>query len=531
MPDTLAAELKTETGASSVPVDDETQDDSIAKESGGTWQDKKDMWRAGVHQELNRNFRFFTILGFATVLMATWESVMFGSSVGLTNGGIGGMVYSYIAGIIGFAFVILSMAEMASMAPISGGQYHWISEFAPNEYQQLLSYVSGWVCVLGWHTGIAGSAYTVANMIIGIIEINHPDTYIAQPWHGTLLVIAVAFIAMIFNTVLAPRLPLIEGTMLVFYVLGFFGILIPLWVKGEKNSASKVFSTIEDNGGWGSRAGACILGLVGSDYINTKRAAEEIKDSSRTLPVAMLGTLALNGIVGFIMLITYVFCIPSSQEALKHSHGFPFIYVFLQTTGSVGGTTGMTVIIMLLQVCSAVSNVASTSRQLYAFARDGGVPFPHFFAKVNRRFVVPLNALLVSFIITCLLALINIGSVVAFNAILSLGVASLLSSYIISIACVRLKRWRGEPLPPARWSMGKWASIVETLAILFLLVVWVCAFFPLKREVSLETMNWSCAIFGGVVICALGYYFVHAKHTYKGPVTKVRPWAEMVNIH
>ncbi|KMP04648.1 hypothetical protein CIRG_04329 [Coccidioides immitis RMSCC 2394] len=472
MPDTLAAELKTETGASSVPVDDETQDDSIAKESGGTWQDKKDMWRAGVHQELNRNFRFFTILGFATVLMATWESVMFGSSVGLTNGGIGGMVYSYIAGIIGFAFVILSMAEMASMAPISGGQYHWISEFAPNEYQQLLSYVSGWVCVLGWHTGIAGSAYTVANMIIGIIEINHPDTYIAQPWHGTLLVIAVAFIAMIFNTVLAPRLPLIERTMLVFYVLGFFGI--PNSLVGE--------GTIEDNGGWGSRAGACILGLVGSDYINTKRAAEEIKDSSRTLPVAMLGTLALNGIVGFIMLITYVFCIPSSQEALKHSHGFPFIYVFLQTTGSVGGTTGMTVIIMLLQVCSAVSNVASTSRQLYAFARDGGVPFPHFFAKVNRRFVVPLNALLVSFIITCLLALINIGSVVAFNAILSLGVASLLSSYIISIACVRLKRWRGEPLPPARWSMGKWASIVETLAILFLLVVWVCAFFPLKRE-------------------------------------------------
>jgi amino acid transporter len=49
-------------------------------------------------------------------------------------------------------FVIASMAEMASMAPTSGGQYHWVSEFAPREHQRFLSYVVGQYHALGIDT-------------------------------------------------------------------------------------------------------------------------------------------------------------------------------------------------------------------------------------------------------------------------------------------------------------------------------------------------------------------------------------------
>ena len=31
----------------------------------------------------------------------------------------------------------------------SGGQYHWVSEFAPRQYQQFLSYMTGWLSVCG----------------------------------------------------------------------------------------------------------------------------------------------------------------------------------------------------------------------------------------------------------------------------------------------------------------------------------------------------------------------------------------------
>lgn len=94
--------------------DDESGGASPDRKSG-TAQDKRDMWRIGREQELNRTFNFLSILGFTAVLMCTWEAVLFGSSFGLIDGGAGGMIYSYIGGMVGFGSVILTMTEMASM--------------------------------------------------------------------------------------------------------------------------------------------------------------------------------------------------------------------------------------------------------------------------------------------------------------------------------------------------------------------------------------------------------------------------------
>lgn len=153
-----------------------------------------------------------------------------------------------------------------SRAPTSGGQYHWVSEFAPRRFQALLSYITGWICVLGWHTGIAGCCYTVANMIVGLIEINYPETYIYEPWHVTLLIIATALVALLFNTFLARKLALIEGTVLIMHFFGFFGIFIPLWVLSPKAPASEVFGFIENRGGWENKVISCMVGLVGPTY-------------------------------------------------------------------------------------------------------------------------------------------------------------------------------------------------------------------------------------------------------------------------
>ncbi|RJE24713.1 permease, partial [Aspergillus sclerotialis] len=492
---------------------------------GGTNQDKKDMWRVGRDQELNRNFRFLSVLGFAAVLMCTWEAVLFGASYGLTDGGKGGMIYTYLGGLFGFSFVILSMAEMASMAPTSGGQYHWVSEFAQPSHQRFLSYITGWVCVLGWHTGIAGCSYTVANMIVGVLAINYPDSYTYQPFHVTLLVIAVAFVAFLFNTLLAQKLPLIEGIILFIHCFGFFGILIPLWVLSPTAPASEVFGSIIDRGGWGNNGLSCLVGLVGPLYAligpdSAVHMSEEIRDASRVLPLGMIWTLIINGSTGFVMIVTFAFCVGNIDEVMASKTGFEFIQVFLNSTGSVPAATGMTTIIIVMQFCAAISNVATTSRQIYAFARDKGLPFSNVFAKVNGTFTVPLNALCVSLVIVSLLALINLGSSIAFNAIMSLGTAALLSSYIISVSCVRLRRWKNQPLPPVRWSMGRFAPICDTISILFLTIVLAFSFFPLSRQVNAQSMNWSIVIFSGVVIVSLTYYFLYARKVYKGPVTR-----------
>lgn len=79
----------------------------------------------------------------------------------------------------------------------------------------------GWLCVLGWQTGAANTAYLAGTQIQGLIALNKPD-YSFEVWHGTLLVFAVSAFNVVFNTFLAKKLPLVEGIVLVVHICGTF---------------------------------------------------------------------------------------------------------------------------------------------------------------------------------------------------------------------------------------------------------------------------------------------------------------------
>nr|POF04539.1 putative amino-acid permease pb24d3.02c [Quercus suber] len=491
----------------------------------GTVRDQEDMRRVGKMQELRRNFRLLSVLGFTAVLMCTWEAILFTASYILPNGGLAGMVWMYVVSLTGFSFAILSMAEMASMAPTSGGQYHWVSEFAPKSAQKFLSFVTGWLCVLGWQVNIASGSYLVALQLQGIIVLNN-EGYVAQPWHATLMIIAVAIIAICFNTFFAKKLPLIEGLILIIHIFGFFGILIPLWALSPRAPAKEVFTEFTNVNGWPTQGLACLVGIIGPMYSligpdSAVHISEEIKDASRVLPLGMVWTLILNGVTGFVMVITFAFCLGDLTAAINPQYGFAYIGVFFNATQSVAATSVMTALITLMCLCSTISNVATASRQLWSFARDRGMPFSDFLCHVRPGIDIPLNAVLVSFVVTCLLSLINLGSVTAFNAIVSLTVGAILSSYIISIGCVALRKWRRQPLPRARWSLGRAGLPINIAAVMFLLVVYVFSFFPLLTPVPLDYMNWSSLIYGFFVLFSIAYYFIWGRKVYDGPVVLV----------
>jgi choline transport protein len=94
-----------------------------------------------------------------------------------------------------------------------------------------------------------------------IITLNNPN-YISERWHGTLLVIAIATLSIILNTLLARKLPLIEGTILVLHVFGFFAVLVTMWVLAPRSPASEVFTRFQDNAGWGTIGLSVLLGQL-----------------------------------------------------------------------------------------------------------------------------------------------------------------------------------------------------------------------------------------------------------------------------
>lgn len=100
----------------------------------------------------------------------------------------------------------------------------------------------------------------VGTIIQGLIALNI-ESYVWKCYHGTLLTIAVVWFAVIFNTGLASRLPLLEGICLVLHLVGFLAIIIPLWVKAPLANPH-VLVEFSNNGGWPSRGLSAMIGLT-----------------------------------------------------------------------------------------------------------------------------------------------------------------------------------------------------------------------------------------------------------------------------
>lgn len=259
--------------------------------------------------------------------------------------------------------------------------------------------------------------------------------------------------------------------------------------------------------------------LVGYDC--SVHMSEEIKDASITLPRALIGSVILNFSLVFILIITLCFTLGDPSEALASSTGYAFIEVFYSATGSQGGASFMTFLVVFMLSMCAIAESAACSRQLWSFARDAGLPGSKWLSRVNSRWNIPLAGIFVNLTINTLLSLINIGSSVALNAITSLGAVATLISYFLTIACLVHRRLYGEPLPARRWSLGRWGLAINVVALVLLVPLIFFLSWPLVTPVTAETMNWSSVMLAGVFILATGYYFVKGRKEFVGPVVLV----------
>ncbi|KKY21609.1 putative amino acid permease [Phaeomoniella chlamydospora] len=519
---------------------------------GFTENDRRDMARLGKKQEFRRNFRFISTLGFTCCVMGTWEIMLTTCTAGLTAGGLSGLFYSMCWCYLGQAFVVFSLAEMASMAPTAGGQYHWVSEFAPRKYQRFLSYCSGWFSAISWQSIIAIDSYIVGVIIQGIVVVND-ESYVPTRWQATLLIWASIILMSLFNAFAAKHLPLAEGIFVACHCLLFFPIVITVFTLAPKQSAHDVFASFTDNGaGWSNMGLTTLIGQVSAIFIvlgsdSVAHMSEEVEDAGIIVPKAMIWSFLLNIPFTFIILLMICFCIGNITDALSSVTGFPFIYIFQNATQSASGTTALTVLVLILIIMITISALASTSRQTFAFARDGGLPFPQwvgavsspillsprskknplnltnfpFSSQVHPTMHIPINSIIVTCGFTLLISLINIGSYVAFNALLSLSSTALMATYTTSVGCMTWRRLAGEPLPPSRFSLGRWGLPINICACAYSIWSFFWAFWPTYADITAQDFNWSVVLFVSIMGLASIYYWLHGRKVYEGPVVKV----------
>lgn len=171
---------------------------------------------------------------------------------------------------------------MASMAPISGGQYHWVSEFAPPSLQQFLSYIVGWMSTLSWQAGNASGSFLTGTIIQALLVVNYPD-YEPERYQGTLLVFAMVIVLCVVNIWASDIWARIQNGLLILHIIVFLAVIITLWVLAPHQSAKAVFTEFTNSGGWPTMGLSLMVGQITALYAMLGRSLCSAPGLSQTL--------------------------------------------------------------------------------------------------------------------------------------------------------------------------------------------------------------------------------------------------------
>lgn len=67
--------------------------------------------------------------------------------------------------------------------------------------------------------------------------------------------------------------------------------------------------------------------------------AEEIPNATRNVPIAMVGSVVANGLMGLVYVVVLLFSTGSLETLLATPTGFPFMQIYLDATKSRAGAT------------------------------------------------------------------------------------------------------------------------------------------------------------------------------------------------
>ncbi|KAL4926146.1 amino acid/polyamine transporter I [Aspergillus undulatus] len=476
-------------------------------------------------QQLDRYLSFIASLAFSATLLASWETTGGGLLAGLYNGGPSAIVYGLIVSIIGNLAIALSLAELASVHPTAGAQYHWTYVLAPR-WPRFFSFFQGWITVFSWSALVCIAPFLIATQIEGMLKLSDPG-YKVHGWRSTLLMWLVSIVPIVVNIFARRILGVIEIVGGIMHVV-FLPIIIGIVSNAPTNEDSFAWDNfVSGLSGWRDQGVAFSIGLLGvitplTGVDGIIHMAEEVKNAKVAVPRAMVWGTLINGLMAFGYAIAILYFMGSYAEALMTPTGYPIIEIAHHATGSKTATYMLMATGMLPGYIAFFNGLASVTRLTWAFARDNGLPFSDFFVKVDPRFKVPLRSL--GLVASCIfvLSFIQTGSTAAFNAILSLSALGLYISYLFPLVFLIIARFTegGKDVPRGSFSLGKLGLPLNLVAILFTTYFSVFLPFPPTLPVTEENMNFSGPVLGFIMLCACVDWMIRGRDRWTGPTMR-----------
>lgn len=146
-----------------------------------------------------------------------------------------------------------------------------------------------------------------------------------------------------------------------------------------------------------------------------------MRNASGEAPKAIVMSVYIGAVTGFIFLVAVCFCIGDITATAQSSTGVPLIQIFYNSTGSVVGTCFLSSMIVVIVLVCANALLAEGSRSLFAFARDRGLPFSKLISKVDRKRQIPVYAILLACLVQMGMNSIYFGTLTGFNTVIAIA--------------------------------------------------------------------------------------------------------------
>src|SRR5205823_803895 len=205
-------------------------------------------------------------------------------------------------------------------------------------------------------------------------------------------------------------------------------------------------------------------------------------DAARSGPRGIVMSILVSLAAGWVLLIGVTFAIQSYDGALNSATGVPPAQIFIDSIGNTGGKL-LLLIVIGAQLFCGMSSVTANSRMIYAFSRDGALPFSEFWHRVNKRTRTPTNAVWLAAAGAFVLGLPYLWNYASYAAVTSVAVIGLYIAYVLP-TLLRLRQ--GERFRRGPWHLGRWSRPVGIAA-----VAWVCFITALFMLPQASPVKWA----------------------------------------
>lgn len=461
------------------------------------------------HQVLHRTFALIDNFSAAFAALYFVGGIRVTFFLGVEAGGPLAYWTSYLITCV-FTFVTAAvLAEICSALPAAGSIYFWAAECAGPNYGRLAAFIVAWWSTTAWTTFVASTSQSAANYLlqeIAVFNLSFSTDTADIEFRATQWIVAEVMLAISMSVQYLPpkHYRWVFRTATAIVLLDFFLNLIwfPIGVATTYGFRSAKYAFLDQENYTGAVAGWnwCLSFLATAGilvgYDASGHVAEETKNASQNAARGLFWSAAWSAILGFPIVILFLFCAPDAATIVNYGGPQPFVSVYAAALGQRGHIFMNIVSILGLMLNTSVACVAA-SRLVFAVARDGVLPFSSWISKVDRHGNCR-NAQTVIWMCSALLLLTILPSSVAFTSLISAAGVPTFAAYALITTC----RFFITPnqFKSGQWRLGAFSRPLNALAIPF---NWFCVAVlvsPYEFPVTGQTLNYAGIILGAITV-------------------------------